>query len=88
VDQAGQPVVFDPAVYFGDRETDLAMTRLFGGFSAGFYAAYETAWPLPVGWRHRLPAYQLYHVLNHLNLFGGGYLAQALGLIDELERLA
>lgn len=87
VDQAGQPVVFDTAVYFGDRETDLAMTRLFGGFSAGFYAAYETTWPLPVGWRDRLPAYQLYHVLNHLNLFGGGYVAQAVGLIDELERL-
>lgn len=87
VDRSGQPVVFDPAVYFGDRETDLAMTRLFGGFSTGFYRAYEAAWPLPGGWQDRLPAYQLYHVLNHLNLFGGGYRAQALDLIGALERL-
>jgi fructosamine-3-kinase len=86
VDELGQPVVFDPAVYFGDRETDLAMTRLFGGFDAEFYAAYERAWPLPVGWPDRLPAYQLYHVLNHLNLFGGGYLGQANSLLEQLER--
>ncbi len=87
VDSADQPVLFDTAVYFGDRETDLAMTRLFGGFGLGFYDAYQRAWPLPEDWRQRLPAYQLYHVLNHLNLFGGGYLGQAVGLIDELERL-
>ena len=85
VDQAGQPVVFDPAVYFGDRETDLAMTRLFGGFDTAFYAAYQRAWPLPAGWQDRLPAYQLYHALNHLNLFGGGYLGQTHALLDQLE---
>lgn len=78
---AGNPVIFDPAVYYGDRETDLAMTRLFGGFGSGFYAAYEDAWPLPAGHERRLAVYQLYHVLNHLNLFGGGYLARAEALI-------
>jgi len=87
VDEVGQPVVFDAAVYFGDREADLAMTRLFGGFNAEFYAAYQDAWPLPAGWQDRLPAYQLYHVLNHLNLFGGGYLGQANSLLQGLERL-
>lgn len=76
-----QPVLFDPAVYYGDRETDLAMTRLFGGFSPRFYAAYEEAWPLAEGAERRIGVYQLYHVLNHLNLFGGAYLEQALSLI-------
>jgi len=85
-DQAGQPVVFDPAVHFGDRETDLAMTRLFGGFEAEFYAAYSDAWPLPAGWQDRVAVYQLYHVLNHLNLFGGGYAAQASALLEQVER--
>ncbi len=80
----GQPVIFDPAVYYGDRETDLAMTRLFGGFGTNFYAAYESSWPLEDGHAERQILYQLYHVLNHLNLFGSGYLGKALGLIDEL----
>lgn len=82
--QTGEPVLFDPAVYFGDRETDLAMTRLFGGFPAEFYAAYEAAWPLAPGCEQRIPLYNLYHVLNHLNLFGGAYASQALGLIEQL----
>jgi len=80
----GRPVIFDPAVYYGDRETDLAMTRLFGGFSEKFYAAYESCWPLPDGHRERRYLYQLYHVLNHLNLFGSAYLGRATGLIDKL----
>ncbi len=80
-----QPVLFDPAVYYGDRETDLAMTRLFGGFGPGFYAAYEASWPLRDGHRERRYLYQLYHVLNHLNLFGSSYLAQAMQLIDKLH---
>lgn len=80
----GTPVVFDPAVYYGDREADLAMTRLFGGFGPAFYAAYESAWPLPAGAGERRALYQLYHVLNHLNLFGGSYLAQAESLMDRL----
>jgi len=79
------PVLFDPAVYYGDRETDLAMTRLFGGFGPAFYLAYEASWPLGDGYRERQHLYQLYHVLNHLNLFGSAYLAQAMQLIDELH---
>ena len=80
----GEPVLFDPAVYYGDRETDLAMTKLFGGFGPVFYEAYETAWPLEPGSQYRQHLYQLYHVLNHLNLFGGGYLSRALALIKML----
>jgi fructosamine-3-kinase len=63
-------------VYYGDREADLAMTRLFGGFPPGFYRAYEAAWPLPAGWRERIDLYNLYHLLNHLNLFGESYGAE------------
>ena len=70
------PVVFDPAVYYGDREADLAMTELFGGFPREFYAAYEAAFPLEPGYEKRKHLYNLYHLLNHLNLFGGGYLGQ------------
>ncbi len=81
----GQPVIFDPAVYYGDRETDLAMTRLFGGFGKAFYDAYESSWPLQPGHRQRSDLYQLYHVLNHLNLFGSGYLGRALALIEGLR---
>jgi fructosamine-3-kinase len=73
----GTPVVFDPSCHFGDREADLAMTELFGGFDATFYAAYAEASPLPHGYPVRRTLYQLYHVLNHLNLFGSGYLARA-----------
>ncbi len=84
VDRGGAPVIFDPAVYYGDRETDIAMTRLFGGFGPSFYAAYEAAWPLDEGAGPRVTLYNLYHVLNHLNLFGGGYLRQAETMIDRL----
>jgi len=80
----GVPVIFDPAVYYGDREADLAMTRLFGGFDRAFYDAYEASWPLPAGHEGRLPIYQLYHVLNHLNLFGGGYLGHAEALLHRI----
>jgi fructosamine-3-kinase len=83
-DREGHPVVFDPAVYYGDREADLAMTELFGGFGGDFYAAYREAWPLGPGYRTRKVLYNLYHVLNHLNLFGGGYLGQARGMVGEL----
>ncbi len=69
----GAPALFDPAVYYGDREADLAMTELFGGFPPEFYSAYG---PLPAGYETRKRLYNLYHLLNHLNLFGGGYLAQ------------
>jgi fructosamine-3-kinase len=78
---ADGPVVFDPAVYYGDREADLAMTELFGGFRREFYEGYG---PLDAGYERRKHLYNLYHLLNHLNLFGGGYLGQVkatLGLL-------
>ncbi len=81
----GTPVIFDPAVYYGDRETDLAMTRLFGGFGPAFYRAYEAAAPLPPGWQQRARLYDLYHLLNHANLFGGAYASGALALIEALR---
>ncbi len=84
LDSKGAPVLFDPAVYFGDREADLAMTELFGGFSSEFYAAYCEAWPLDEGYGRRKTLYNLYHILNHYNLFGGGYLSQAEGMLDQL----
>jgi protein-ribulosamine 3-kinase len=80
----GEPVIFDPAVYQGDREADLAMTELFGGFPEAFYAAYREALPLAVGYPQRRTLYNLYHILNHLNLFGGGYRAQAERMITQL----
>ena len=83
-DERGEPVIFDPAVYFGDREADLAMTRLFGGFGRAFYDAYLTAAPLAAGHAVRAELYNLYHVLNHANLFGGGYARQARASIERL----
>ena len=80
----GAPVVFDPAAYYGDREAEIAMTRLFGGFGAPFYAAYQAGSPLDAGAATRERLHSLYHVLNHLNLFGRNYLAQARSLIDRL----
>ena len=69
----GEPALIDPAVYFGDREAELAMCRLFGGFPPDFYRAYDHAWPPAPGRDGRIQLYQLYHVLNHLNLFGESY---------------
>jgi len=80
----GEPVMFDPAVYFGDRETDIAMSELFGGFAGTFYRAYQSEWPLDRGFHTRKHLYNLYHLLNHLNLFGRGYLAQCEATIDRL----
>ncbi|MDO8893140.1 MAG: fructosamine kinase family protein [Sulfurimicrobium sp.] len=82
--EQGEPVVFDPAVYYGDRETDLAMSELFGGFPARFYAAYREAYPLDPGYEVRKTLYNLYHVLNHANLFGGSYAGQAERMLDQL----
>jgi fructosamine-3-kinase len=79
-----EPVVFDPAVHHGDRESDLAFTHLFGGFGPDFYAAYGSQWPLDPGADTRRPLYNLYHVLNHFVLFGGGYARQAGTMIDRL----
>lgn len=80
----GKPYLFDPAVYFGDREADIAMTRLFGGFGEAFYASYEEQWPLEEGAAERATLYNLYHLLNHFNLFGAAY---APGIAASLERL-
>jgi fructosamine-3-kinase len=80
----GEPVIYDPAVYFGDREADLAMTELFGGFPPSFQGAYRSEFPLDPGYETRKHLYNLYHVLNHLNLFGGGYGAQAERMIGQL----
>ena len=80
----GQPVIFDPAAYFGDRECDLAMSELFGGFAPPFYAAYREAWPLDPGYAVRRTLYNLYHILNHANMFGGGYVAQAQRMTAQL----
>jgi len=83
---ADGPVVFDPAAYYGDREADLAMTELFGGFPREFYRAYEETFPLNPGYGQRKNLYNLYHLLNHLNLFGGGYLGQVKAALDLLLR--
>lgn len=80
----GTPVIFDPAFYYGDREADIAMTHLFGGFSSDFYAAYNEAWPLDDGFQVRRTFYNLYHIINHLNLFGTGYLGQALSMAEQV----
>jgi protein-ribulosamine 3-kinase len=80
----GEPVIYDPAVYYGDREADLAMTELFGGFPRVFYGAYRAEYPLDAGYETRKHLYNLYHVLNHLNLFGGGYRAQAERMVEHL----
>lgn len=84
----GSPVIFDPAVYYGDRETDLAMTALFGGFSAEFYAVYNAAWAVDAGYKVRKTLYNLYHILNHFNLFGGGYAQQAARMTAQLLALS
>ena len=79
------PVVFDPAVYYGDREADLAMTELFGGFPREFYRAYDEAFPLDPGYEKRKHLYNLYHLLNHLNIFGGSYLGQVRATLRRLQ---
>ncbi len=82
----GRPAVIDPAVYYGHREADLAMTLLFGGFEESFYSAYDEAYPLNRGWRKRMELYKLYHLFNHLNIFGEGYYGQVLGIMRDLTR--
>lgn len=83
-DSEGNPVIYDPACYYGDRETDLAMTELFGGFSSDFYTAYQAEYPLDSGYKTRKNLYNLYHILNHVNLFGGNYVGQAETMIHQL----
>ena len=81
--KGGEPVLIDPAVYYADREAEIAFTELFGGFNSAFYAAYNEVWPLEKGYKQRRDLYNLYHVINHLNLFGGRYHYQALAIINE-----
>jgi fructosamine-3-kinase len=81
---SGVPVIFDPATYWGDREVDLAMTELFGGFPRAFYGGYESVSPLTAGYERRKVVYNLYHLLNHYNLFGGSYEHQANGAIEGI----
>ncbi len=82
VDEIGNACLIDPAVYYGNREADLAMTKLFGGFSSVFYKSYNEYFPLPDGYEYRENIYKVYHIMNHLNLFGGGYYYQTLSLLD------
>jgi fructosamine-3-kinase len=84
VTSGGEPVIFDPAAYFGDREVDIAMTELFGGFPAEFYRGYNQVWPLDLGYEKRKILYNLYHILNHFNLFGGSYASQANQMINRI----
>ena len=84
INTQGHALLFDPACYFGDRETDIAMTELFGGFSPDFYQGYQSTWALDKNYHYRKPLYTLYHVLNHFNLFGGGYFSQAKHLLKQL----
>jgi fructosamine-3-kinase len=83
---SGEPVIFDPATYFGDREVDIAMTELFGGFPSDFYQGYNEVFPLDADYEQRKTLYNLYHILNHFNLFGGGYGSQANRMIDQILR--
>lgn len=84
VTKQGEPVILDPATYFGDREVDLAMSELFGSFPTSFYQAYDAAFPIAPGYSQRKILYNLYHILNHFNLFGGGYEYQANQMIATL----
>lgn len=84
ITSVGEPVIFDPATYYGDREVDIAMTELFGRFPTAFYDGYDSAYPLSDGYGTRKTLYNLYHILNHFNLFGGGYGAQSNRMIQQL----
>jgi fructosamine-3-kinase len=82
--KSGEPVILDPATYIGDREVDIAMSELFGGFPGAFYRGYNDVWPLDSGYKQRKTLYNLYHILNHFNLFGGGYASQANSMIEQI----
>ena len=80
----GTPVIFDPAFYYGDREADIAMTYVFGGFTRTFYDAYNSVYPLDSGFALRKTFYNIYHIVNHLNMFGGGYHGQAIHMMEQV----
>ncbi|MBN2718745.1 MAG: fructosamine kinase family protein [Deltaproteobacteria bacterium] len=79
----GEPVIIDPATYYGHREADIAMTQLFGRFGGCFYDAYNESWPLQPGWETRMDLYNLYHMINHVNLFGSGYLGSVASIVNS-----
>ena len=83
-DASGAAVIYDPAAYYGCREADLAMTELFGAFDSAFYGAYNEVYPILSGYSERRDLYNLYHVLNHANLFGGGYASQAESILKKI----
>ncbi|PJA96287.1 MAG: fructosamine kinase [Ignavibacteriales bacterium CG_4_9_14_3_um_filter_34_10] len=85
-DEQSRPVIIDPAVYYGNREAEFAMTLLFGGFDEKFYLAYNEVFPLQKDWKYRIDLYKLYHVLNHLNLFGMGYYSQVISILKKYVR--
>lgn len=87
IDPQGNPVIFDPAVYYGDADTDIAMSRLFGSLPDSVYQAYRALRPVRGDWPLRQMVYDLYHWLNHYNLFGGGYLRSVADTIQQLQRL-
>jgi fructosamine-3-kinase len=79
----GEPAIIDPAAHYGWAEAELAMTKLFGGFPEAFYRAYNESNPFQTGWEERIPIYNLYHLLNHLNLFGAGYLGEVFSILHR-----
>lgn len=82
-DESGKPVLIDPAAAYAHREMDLAMSRLFGGFDAAFYQAYDEAWPLESGFMERIEIYQLYYLLVHVNLFGRSYVPAVRSILQQ-----
>jgi fructosamine-3-kinase len=82
----GEPVIFDPATYCGDREAEFGLAEMFGGFGSAFWSAYEAEWPLDPGFGKRKLLYRLYHTLNHFNIFGGGYCSAANRIVGRLLR--
>ena len=84
---SGEPVIFDPATYCGDREAEFGLAEMFGGFGSAFWSAYEAEWPLDPGFGKRKLLYRLYHTLNHFNIFGGGNRSIANGIVGRLLRI-
>ncbi len=87
VDENGDAVLIDPATYYGSRETDLAMTEMFGVFPSSFYSSYNEEYPIQKGYDDRKLVYKLYHYMNHLNLFGSGYLGSCLSILSRLSSI-
>ncbi|KAJ2287479.1 hypothetical protein IWW55_006716, partial [Coemansia sp. RSA 2706] len=83
-DEHGEPVIFDPAAYWGHHESELGIMRMFGGYSQDFYDAYHERIPQAPGFKHRVQIYELYHAVNHYNLFGSGYLGQCQRLLERI----